>query len=304
MIVRPLHQITLLYILQGSFFHKLWKPLLFLFVFSSIVSYYNSHLLNYQVPLNASVFTLLGIALAIFHGFCNNAAYDRFWEGRKQWGSLVWQNRALANKLMALNLPEDTRSDLIKLSIAFAHALRHQLRGSNAAADLRRILPPHHAEEILQADIPPTLAVNRIMCRLNAQLLRQGHIDSIQWQTLEKNLDEMTLIQCACERISNTPIPFAYFVLLHRTVYWYCFMLPFGLVNSIGWVTPIMVTFVGYTFMALNHIIDEISEPFGINENDLALAQISRTIESQLAQIGGFSLPAAPQTPNRPYIAD
>lgn len=292
MIIRPYTQFSLLYIMQGSFFDRLWKPILALFLFSSIVAYYQSHLFQYQIPLNAGVFTLLGIALAIFHGFCNNAAYDRFWEGRKQWGALLWQNRTLANKLMALNLPETQRRDLMQLSIAFAHALRHQLRQSSPHKDLQRTAPPAYLTEIMAAPLA-TLAITHIMCRLNADLLRNGHIDSIQWQTLEKNLDEMTLIQSSCERISNTPIPFAYFVLLHRTVYWYCFMLPFGLVNSIGWVTPIMVTFVGYTFMALNHIIDEISEPFGTAENDLALHQISLNIEKQVSQIGRFSLPEA-----------
>ena len=56
-------------------------------------------------------------------------------------------------------------------------------------------------------------------------------------------MHELTRIQSSCERISNTPIPFAYFVLLNRTVYGYCFLLPFGLVNTIGWITPVMVTF-------------------------------------------------------------
>jgi putative membrane protein len=92
-------------------------------------------------------------------------------------------------------------------------------------------------------------------------------------------------VQAGCERINNTPIPYAYFVLLHRTVYLYCFMLPFGLGNTIGWVTPFVVSFVGYTFMALNEIVDEISEPFGTGENELPLGMMCDTIETQLAML-------------------
>ena len=107
-------------------------------------------------------------------------------------------------------------------------------------------------------------------------------------------MHELTRIQSSCERISNTPIPFAYFVLLNRTVYGYCFLLPFGLVNTIGWITPVMVTFVGYTFMALNEIVDEISEPFGTAENDLALTQMCDTIETQLNLLSGQTTASAP----------
>lgn len=67
---------------------------------------------------------------------------------------------------------------------------------------------------------------NQLLARLNAQLLRDDHIGSIEWQSIDDNLEEIALIQAACERISNTPIPFAYFVMMHRTVYGYCFYCP------------------------------------------------------------------------------
>jgi putative membrane protein len=62
-------------------------------------------------------------------------------------------------------------------------------------------------------------------------------------------------------------------------------MLPFGLGNTIGWVTPFLVAFIGYTFMAHNEIVDEISEPFGMGENELPLGMMCDTIETQLAML-------------------
>ena len=299
MIIRPQNRLALLYILQGSFFHRLWKPLLLLFLFSVAVSYHQRHILEYQIPLNATVFTLLGIALAIFHGFCNTAAYDRFWEGRKQWGALIWQTRALAYKVTTLpHIPENTRREMVSLIITFSHCLRHQLRGESAEANIRRTAPEVYQAELLASPYP-ALMTNQLLARLNAQLLRDGHIGSIEWQSIDDNLEEIALIQAACERISNTPIPFAYFVMMHRTVYGYCFLLPFGLINSIGWVTPFMVTFVGYTFMALSEIVDEISEPFGTAENDLALTAMCQTIETQLSLLGGLNLPPSEEHAKR-----
>ena len=97
-----------------------------------------------------------------------------------------------------------------------------------------------------------------------------------------------------CERIKNTPIPFTYNLLLHRTAYLYCFLLPFGLVDSIGFMTPFVVGIVSFTFFGLDALGDEIEEPFGVLPNDLALSSMCRTIERDLrAALGEVDLPAA-----------
>lgn len=106
-----------------------------------------------------------------------------------------------------------------------------------------------------------------------------------------------------CERIAGTPIPFTYSVLLHRTVYIYCFLLPFGLVDSIGWMTPVMVVFVGYTFIALDALITELEEPFGEEPNDLALNTMSQNIETSLLEMIGQEPPVFPKR-RKPFVAD
>ena len=87
-----------------------------------------------------------------------------------------------------------------------------------------------------------------------------------------------------CERINSTPIPFTYTLLLHRTAYLYCFLLPFGLVDTIGFMTPFVVAIVAYTFFGLDALGDEIEEPFGKDANDLPLTAICRTIEINLRE--------------------
>lgn len=301
MIIRPIRPLTLLWIRQGSFFKRIGWPLLLLFLFSSAIYYYQGHT-SYRVPLNASVFTLLGIALAIFHGFCNTAAYDRFWEGRKLWGALVWQSRNLARQVMALpNVPLSERQALLRLVISFAHALRHQLRHQSAEAALQRILPQEQAAHYAAQPFICTHLLQD-MGELIARWQAQDQISPWVWQHLDNSLQEIAHIQAGCERISNTPIPFSYFVMLHRTVYLYCFLLPFGLGNTIGWVTPIMATFVGYTFMTLNELVDELSDPFGLAENDLPLGMMCDTIETQLAALSGQHFAPAPQPDLPRYV--
>nr|WP_313060774.1 bestrophin family ion channel [Moraxella sp. CTOTU49097] len=285
MIRRPIEPLKMLFVLQGSYFKRLIVPQVLLFIFSFLIYFYQTHIATDPVPLNPSVFAILGISLAIFHGFCNNAAYDRFWEGRKLWGTLVWLSRNIARQVMTLsNVSMAEKQAFIRHQIAFVHSLRQQLRGEDNTANLQRLLTVEEQQAVVGQNFI-ALRLTQIMGQMLANWQAEQKIDVWQWQSLDNTLGEIAHIQAGCERINNTPIPYAYFVLLHRTVYLYCFMLPFGLGNTIGWVTPFVVSFVGYTFMALNEIVDEISEPFGTGENELPLGMMCDTIETQLAML-------------------
>lgn len=285
MIRRPIEPLKMLFVLQGSYFKRLIVPQVLLFIFSFLIYFYQTHITTEPVPLNPSVFAILGISLAIFHGFCNNAAYDRFWEGRKLWGTLVWLSRNIARQVMTLpNVSMAEKQAFIRHQIAFVHSLRQQLRGEDNTANLQRLLTVEERQAVVGQNFI-ALRLTQIMGQMLANWQAEQKIDVWQWQSLDNTLGEIAHIQAGCERINNTPIPYAYFVLLHRTVYLYCFMLPFGLGNTIGWVTPFVVSFVGYTFMALNEIVDEISEPFGTGENELPLGMMCDTIETQLAML-------------------
>ena len=285
MIRRPIEPLKMLFVLQGSYFKRLIVPQVLLFIFSFLIYFYQTHIATEPVPLNPSVFAILGISLAIFHGFCNNAAYDRFWEGRKLWGTLVWLSRNIARQVLTLpNVSMAEKQAFIRHQIAFVHSLRQQLRAEDNTANLQRLLTVEEQHAVVGQNFI-ALRLTQIMGQMLANWQAEQKIDVWQWQSLDNTLGEIAHIQAGCERINNTPIPYAYFVLLHRTVYLYCFMLPFGLGNTIGWVTPFVVSFVGYTFMALNEIVDEISEPFGTGENELPLGMMCDTIETQLAML-------------------
>jgi len=118
-------------------------------------------------------------------------------------------------------------------------------------------------------------------------LKQRNIIDSIQQARIDQNIDKLSDILGGCERIASTPIPFSYSVLLHRTVYIYCFLLPFGLVDSLSWFTPFIVSFIAYTFVAFEAIADEIEEPFGNEANDLALSTMSTMIEETCLEMSG-----------------
>ena len=84
-------------------------------------------------------------------------------------------------------------------------------------------------------------------------------------------------------------------MVLHRSVYLYCALLPFGLVDTIGVMTPFVVSFVSYTFFALEALSDEIEEPFGMATNDLALDAMVAGVEASLREMLGEVPAPAPQ---------
>lgn len=286
----------MLFIWQGSVLPKIMPRLIILAVFSIIIYLFHGSLFSYKVTLNPTAFTLIGVALAIFLGFCNTAAYDRFWEGRKLWGALTNDTRSFVRQVLAYvkNHPEDgidTRVP-IQLTIAYAYALNHQLRGTDAMPEMKRLLSSEQAESLEPVRFKPVMLL-RYLAEWVREAEDKGKIDSITKMGIDQNLDKLSTILGGCERIASTPIPFPYHVLLHRTVYIYCFLLPFGLVDTIGWMTPVMVTFIGYTFMALDAIVDEIADPFGTEPNDLALNCLCATVEYSLLEMAGLPVPEA-----------
>lgn len=306
MIIRPkLNWFRMLFVWRGSVLPETLPRLLALLLLSLLIVYFRGKLFEYKISLNPAPFTLIGIALAIFLGFRNNASYERFWEGRKLWGALLTNTRSLARQAITMSgYPAESAQveNFVSLLIAFTYALKHQLRQTDAAADLQRLLPEELYVEIIKMRFKPVYLLKE-MGKWVQKAREEGRVDSITQAAFDRTLNQLSDIVGGCERIAGTPIPFTYSVLLHRTVYVYCFLLPFGLVDSIGWMTPIMVVFVGYTFIALDAIISEIEEPFGTEPNDLALNAMSQGIESSLLEMIGKPAPEFPARANI-YLLD
>jgi len=298
--------IRLFFLLRGSVLSRIRTTLLVSTLSAIAVTVVHGSFFSLKVTLTTIPFTLIGLPLAIFLGFRNTAAYDRYWEGRKLWGELVLRCRSLSRQCQSFIRPVDqaaesaevdaARQRLAYRAIAFVNALRLQLREQRDDAELRRWLP--EAE---------WARVERASCKPDAVLLEMGrglgHCQQRRWieaclaASIDDTLSAMTAAAASCERIKGTPVPFSYTLLLHRTAYLYCFLLPFGLVDTIGFMTPFVVAIVAYTFFGLDALGDEIEEPFGLESNDLPLDTLCRTIEINLLESLGEPLHRPPLEP-------
>ncbi|QVX40034.1 bestrophin family protein [Ralstonia solanacearum] len=308
MVIRPhLHWFRMLLAWRGSVLPQLLPRLFLIFCISLVAVAVHAHLLKITVNLSTTPFSLVGIALAVFLGFRNNASYDRYWEARKLWGQLLNDARSMARQ--ALTLPRGAEAAAVRefaqVLGALPHALRHQLRRTDPREDLSARLPAPVFERVMASRYRPAA----IMLWLGEWVQRragegEGSLDAWAVLAFDRNLGSLSNVIGGCERIVSTPLPFAYSVMIHRTVYFFCAALPFGLVESIGLFTPLFSVFVAYTFMAHEAIAAQIEEPFGTEDNDLALNAMSTMIEGAVRDMLGEPVPDDGTAASRVFILD
>lgn len=242
------------------------------------------HLKAIKNPI--AVHSLVGFVLSLLLVFRTNTSYDRWWEGRKLWGSFTNNSRNLALKLVAF-LPEKHESlQFFQVQINnYLMASKYRLRG-NDSLDHIEILNDFDHELYTKSKHVPNLIFQAIYKKIN-ELYKNGTLTGDQLIVLNGELSSFTDNIGACERIKNTPIPSSYNIFIKKMIFIYVFTMPFSFVLEFGfWAIPI-VTLVFYAFAGIEIIAEEIEDPFGNDNNDLALDSIVKNVKGNLEEIFG-----------------
>lgn len=266
---------------RGSILQKILGPLLIIIAASIVAVIFVGAQPATFSHLAAVPFTLIGLSLSIFMSFRNTTCYDRWWEGRKLWGQLIVSARCFARQ--AAMLEPQVRDSLLKGVCAFAAGLAAKLRGRDEQA----AIAAHLTEPSFLEAPNPTDAVLTSVGRQCRMLISSGVLDSILYGLMEQCLAEFSQVQGGCERIRTAPLPFSYSLLLHRTAYAFCLLLPFALAPSLGWWTVLPTFLLSYAFFGLDALGDELSDPFGTEPNDLPLDAMVRLIEREMLHTMG-----------------
>jgi len=287
----------LFFILRGSVVLRVFPQILVTVALSALVVWLHETRPGLLPTFNSAPFALFGIALSIFLGFRNNACYDRWWEARRHWGEVLAASRDLDRQTLILagEAGEAARRRLLTLTIAFAQLLVPHLRPSGDEEKGLHWLDAADRESCKASRNRPH-AVLRLMSGTLSKALRDGQVGEVSHQTLERTLSILEMALASCERLRSTPIPFGYTLLLHRTAYLFCFLLPFGFANLLGWATPLATALVAYTFFGLDELGDQLEEPFGTRDNDLPIGALADQIELSLREaLGETDLPPSPK---------
>ncbi len=234
---------------------------------------------------NNVVFNLvLGLLLV----FRTNTAYDRYWEGRKAWGTLVVNIRNLSRLMQfAINVSEaeeqQQKEQSIKLLTAFAIATKRYLRDEAIEQNLDQILSKNEITKLQNAKHRPLELTLWLGDYLQKQV-QKNCIDTNYFVAMNNHLNALVEGLTSCERIIKTPLPIAYRIYLKRLILIYCIGLPFHLVIEIGWLAVIAVGLISFILLGVEQIGNEIENPFGHDANDLPIDAICENVMANVEQ--------------------
>lgn len=283
----PKNWIKLIFALHKSdTVRMLWKEMLYIGAFTLLVAY----VFVTYFPENAilekliSVYSLVGFVISLLLVFRTNTAYDRWWEGRKKWGSLVNDTRNLALKLNAILLEDENRAFFRRMIPAFVFAAKEHLRNNALLEELP--LPDEDKLLLARREHLPN-AISGALYNRVVELKRSGKISEEEFIVLDHNMNALLDSLGACERIKNTPIPFSYSLFLKKFIFIYVTTLPLAFVTIFGYYSALVATFVFYVLVSMEVLAEEIEDPFGTDDNDLPTDQLAEKIKANVEEILG-----------------
>lgn len=229
------------------------------------------------------------LVLGLLLVFRTNTAYERFWEGRKAWGSLVNTVRNLARTILVSvrvsSQQEQTAKVMaLKLLPGFAIALKQHLRHQRPNQELADLLTVDQFAQLLELHNPPLTLALWLQVYLEQQA-QEHNLEPLQLVVMVHMISQMVDALGVCERIQKTPIPIAYAIHLRQLLMLYCLALPFQIVDQLGFFTPVIVGLVSFTLLGIEEIGLQIEEPFGHDANDLPLDQICQTMVVNISDL-------------------
>jgi putative membrane protein len=266
----------------------LMPVLIFMGIFSATLCYVLLDILRFHEHdfiTTISMHTLLGIVLGLFLVFRTNSAYDRWWEGRKLWGSMVNNTRNLAHKLNAFLDANDqeNRQWFAEMIPNFVISVKEHLRKGVNTRDLD-ITDEKFLGRLEKAKHIPNRISSMLYERVNF-LYKKNTISGDQLFMLDKELKEFSDILGGCERIKATPIPYSYTMYIKQFIFIYVVTLPFGFVTTSGYYTIPIVMLITFVLLSVELIAEEIEDPFGKDINDLPTDELSEKIKDNVREI-------------------
>ena len=274
--------LQLFFVVQGSVVPEILGKIIGIALLSVIVLLVNQYAVTLpQISIGAM--GIFGVALSLFLGFRNNAAYDRWWEARKLWGSMIADVRNLGRHMCLFVGKGPDREHILSCAVAFAHLHRGFLRNVEVRGDIVAWIGEEKSATMIASKNPADAAL-RAMADQIRELIEKDAISGFGQMTISHTLSSLALAQAGCERIVTTPLPLVYSLLVRRTTYLYCGLLPFALIESTSWFAPVFAAVVAYVFFGLQAVTNQLELPFRNVQNGLPLDAMCRVIEISVSE--------------------
>jgi len=252
-----------------------------------------SFLANISIPIGATA--VIGTALSLLLAFRTSQAYERWWEARTVWGSIVNDSRTLMRQVMYFVQPNNEKEieAFANRQIIWCYALGESLRKLPFSQKVQAYIDD---QKITDKNVPNAILNqhSNALSNLGISEFKQIQIDA----TLSRLCDAMG----KCERIKNTVFPKSYSLLVHFLIYVFATLLPFGLEDKYVAVEVFLTTLLPAVFIAIERTAIILQDPFENAPTDTPVTSLATTIEINIKEmIGNNDLPVQ-ENPKSFYI--
>lgn len=272
---------------KADTFRKLIPLMIGLGIYTFIIVFLQKFVLHlpndYRLKNITQMHTMIGFVISLLLVFRTNTAYDRWWEGRKLWGSLVNNSRNLSLKLNAILIDPKDKVFFYKMISNYAFALKNHLVNRSSINQMEQ-MEEFDINKLDKTKHIPMQFLNALFTKMNA-MPEFANGKNSNFLYINNELMSFADICGACERIKNTPIPFSYSSFLKKFIFFYVMTLPIGYTFILGFYSIPVVVFIFYVLASLELIAEEIEDPFGVDNNDLPIEKICQNIKKNVADI-------------------
>lgn len=285
-----------------------------------------------------TVVALLGTATAFIAGFKNTQTYNRTWEARQIWGSILNNSRAWGTLCRDFLTDPAKTKELVYRHFAWLTALRYQMREPRAwessekiynkeyrqfytipeketplETELTKYLPAEELKYILTTKNRAAQLMS-LQSKTSKELFTDGKLDTYRFVEMQKTIKDFYDCQGRSERIKNFPYPRQFATINSFFIKLFCLLLPFGMLKDFDrlnesvtgilkgnmvWLVIPFSMLISWVYTSLEQVGESTENPFEGSANDVPISQICRAIEIDLREmLGETDLPPALQPKN------
>ena len=285
-------------------FSKVKYEVFFVVIIGILVHYLTSQFKNVIPMMPITIPAFIGTAISVILSFKLNQSYDRWWEARKIWGSIVNDSRSFVLQLQSFVAKEDQNQirQIAFRHIAWCYSLGQSLRGLDPIENLENFITPEDIKEIETQTNKPLglLQLNTLQIK---ELKEKRSINIFSQVQLNNTLVNFSNYMGMAERIKSTIFPITYRIFLHFFIYIFIVTLSIALRDIESYFEiPLLLT-ISTTFFLLEKSATHLQDPFRNRPTDTPVTAIARTIEINIKDLLKEKEIPKPHEPEKFYLS-
>lgn len=267
-------------------FKKVRHEIIYVLLISMLIYYLTSYFRNLIPIMPIAIPTFLGTAISVLLSFKLNQSYERWWEARKIWGSIVNDSRSFVLQLQSF-LPAGSEAVITQMAhrqIAWCHSLGNTLREEEPLEGLDKLLSPDDFREIAFVKNKP-LAILQLNTKSLTDLRSAEQLNTFEHMQINNTMVSLTDSMGMAERIKSTIFPVTYRIYLHSVIYLFIVTLSISLRDISSYFEVPLLLVISVAFFFLEKTATDLQDPFNCKATDIPVKSIATNIEINIREL-------------------